>query len=381
MPPVMHSVVGQSRLQWVDAAKGLGIILVVYGHVVRGLVASSGFGDQTALSRIDYAIYTFHMPLFFLLAGLFAQHSYDKGRQAFWIGKLHTIAYPYFLWSLIQGSLLVLFSQFTNSHSSFDRLVNILWTPIAPFWFLYALFLCHALFALFKPLNSSALFLCALSLYLVGELYRFDAYHLSFLSNLDTRSMLNPSHAIHGISMIPDTARGFLYYTIGVLASRRASESNRLAPGWVVPIILAFSLAASAGLLFNIPYETNIPAALLGIAAIVAICRAYSNRLAPIEYLGRRSMPIFVMHITVAAGVRIFLTKFCHIPEFWPNLILGLLLGLVMPCLAYNLANRLGFAGWLGFTSLRGRPALIREAARGPSVEVGQGQEIIEGSK
>jgi len=48
------------RLAWLDAAKGLGIILVVIGHVwTRGPVRD--------------AIYAFHMPLFFLLAGYAAQ--------------------------------------------------------------------------------------------------------------------------------------------------------------------------------------------------------------------------------------------------------------------------------------------------------------------
>lgn len=49
-----------TRLDWVDVAKGLGIILVVMGHVwTRGAMRD--------------AIYAFHMPLFFLLAGYFAQ--------------------------------------------------------------------------------------------------------------------------------------------------------------------------------------------------------------------------------------------------------------------------------------------------------------------
>lgn len=48
------------RLAWLDAAKGLGIILVVAGHVwTRGATRD--------------AIYAFHMPLFFLLAGYSAR--------------------------------------------------------------------------------------------------------------------------------------------------------------------------------------------------------------------------------------------------------------------------------------------------------------------
>ncbi|WP_420144882.1 acyltransferase family protein [Sphingobium sp.] len=50
----------QFRLDWVDVARGLGIIAVVVGHVwTRGPVRD--------------AMYSFHMPLFFLLSGLLSR--------------------------------------------------------------------------------------------------------------------------------------------------------------------------------------------------------------------------------------------------------------------------------------------------------------------
>lgn len=51
---------GRRRLDWFDAAKGLGIILVAAGHVWTG-------------GPVRDTIYAFHMPLFFLLAGYIAQ--------------------------------------------------------------------------------------------------------------------------------------------------------------------------------------------------------------------------------------------------------------------------------------------------------------------
>ena len=46
-----------NRIKWVDIAKGIGIILVIVGHTIA----------------LEYSapIYTFHMPLFFFLSGLF----------------------------------------------------------------------------------------------------------------------------------------------------------------------------------------------------------------------------------------------------------------------------------------------------------------------
>jgi len=54
----------QSRLSWVDVAKGIGIILVVYGHIARGLVSAHLMPDDAVFRMVDSAIYSFHMPLF-----------------------------------------------------------------------------------------------------------------------------------------------------------------------------------------------------------------------------------------------------------------------------------------------------------------------------
>ena len=47
----------EKRIEWVDIAKGIAILLVIIGHTVK-------FGS---LSR--NIIFSFHMPLFFILSG------------------------------------------------------------------------------------------------------------------------------------------------------------------------------------------------------------------------------------------------------------------------------------------------------------------------
>lgn len=66
---IRHAVVAQ-RADWIDAARGLGIVLVVLGHCLRGLVAAGVLADGPVFQIVDRAIYAFHMPLFFLLSGL-----------------------------------------------------------------------------------------------------------------------------------------------------------------------------------------------------------------------------------------------------------------------------------------------------------------------
>ena len=131
----------------VDYARGLGILLVVVGHTLRGVI-NSGLLESSAATRFaDDWIYAFHMPLFFFLSGLFAERSADKGPRRFVADKLRTIAYPYVVWSLLQTSVQILMSRHTNSPASWhDLAIDRLYVPPMQFWFLYALFLCFLLF-------------------------------------------------------------------------------------------------------------------------------------------------------------------------------------------------------------------------------------------
>ncbi|WP_034919501.1 acyltransferase family protein [Gillisia sp. CAL575] len=57
------------RLGFVDIAKGLGIILVVVGHI-------------SPIKQLNQLIYTFHMPLFFLISGMFIRTNYSTKELA-----------------------------------------------------------------------------------------------------------------------------------------------------------------------------------------------------------------------------------------------------------------------------------------------------------
>lgn len=84
------------RLDWIDIAKGIGIILVVLGHTLVPQVRETGFAGFLWIF-----IYNFHMPLFFFLSGyLFEKglfHYTNKGK--FILGKLQYLMLPYLIFS------------------------------------------------------------------------------------------------------------------------------------------------------------------------------------------------------------------------------------------------------------------------------------------
>lgn len=70
----------QSRLDYMDLAKGIGILAVILGHVYKNTV----FGTL---------LYSFHLPLFFLISGYFFHYIPD-----FWVflkKKLRNYLIPY----------------------------------------------------------------------------------------------------------------------------------------------------------------------------------------------------------------------------------------------------------------------------------------------
>ena len=90
-----------SRDDVIDIAKGIGILLVVLGHINHGW--------------LNHLIYLFHMPLFFFLSG----SSLIYARKGFRIGtKIRTIIVPYFTFSIITFLYWLLLEQrFRPIHS------------------------------------------------------------------------------------------------------------------------------------------------------------------------------------------------------------------------------------------------------------------------
>jgi acyltransferase len=81
-----------SRISWVDVARGIGILLVLYGHAI-----------DHEINR--YFIYAFHMPLFFFLSGIVFKPVHDKSLWSVIVKNIKQIIVPYFLFALVTFAL------------------------------------------------------------------------------------------------------------------------------------------------------------------------------------------------------------------------------------------------------------------------------------
>lgn len=62
----------KNRIVTLDIAKGLAITLVVYGHVMQGM-GHRHLIDENFHRFSNTFVYSFHMPVFFFVSGLFSK--------------------------------------------------------------------------------------------------------------------------------------------------------------------------------------------------------------------------------------------------------------------------------------------------------------------
>lgn len=311
-----------ARTRWLDSARGAGVILVVIGHVERGLT-DAGIAASEAFEGFDLALYTFHMPLFFLLAGVNSGRSIAQSWFVLLRRKIVTIVYPYVLWSLVQGSVVAVMAQSTNGEHHWRDLLYIGWRPIGQFWFLYALFL-----------------------YTMGAAsVRHNAVLILIMGTI---AVLAADRA-HPGSPIALGLHHMIFFGVGMAFSQRIIAWRPSHAVWVA----GFSGAAWGlgwqilphGHRFAYLAASALPCAFTGSVFVMA-CVQSTGRLAQsvLAWLGQRAMAIFVLHILAASGVRIALVLADVPVSTTQHIIIGTLCGVAFPCAVQAVAQHLRIA-------------------------------------
>ena len=323
------------RQIWQDRAKGIGITLVVFGHAMRGLTGAHIAPESPAIQTIDYTLYLFHMPLFFLLAGLNVERSARKGAQSFLRDKLHTIVWPYFLWSIAQGLVLVRLSGAVNIPLTYGDLASIGWAPISQFWFLYALMVCHLAYLLLGGRIALVVPLAAIG-FAFSPLAPF----------LPAKILFN-----------------FAFYALGLLAASVLADwlERNSSPAKLAIAGIAFAALVSIGLQTGIAFDSplSLPAALAGIALTLIVANMLGGRVGRLaEVVGRMSMTIYILHLFAAGGARVIMQKLGVPGNVVFYAAATTFVGIAAPMAAHVIFERLGLLAWLGLAAPKRAPAV-----------------------
>jgi fucose 4-O-acetylase-like acetyltransferase len=310
------------RQAWVDTARGIGIILVVYGHALRGHVTSGAFDPVWHADVQDDVIYAFHMPLFFFLAGLFAQRSLAKGAGHFLRDKALTLVYPYFLWSVVSIALGLAAANMVNTAIDAAAIADLWRTPVYQYWFLYALLICQIIMLVTLADWRITALLCLLSAIFGG---------------------------VSGLGIVTVAFAFYYCFGLGILVAPRATQlqaTPAVLGGWALALLSL--LVATYFVDEALPIRLIIVArAVFGSAAVIALAMLVAPYARWLTVLGMASMSIYVLHTIFSAGLRMAL----HATGFENNLValmLGTLIGLGAPLMIWWVARRYEALPWFG---------------------------------
>lgn len=332
----------KSRLYWVDYLKGIAIILVAYRHTLLGIRAS-GIATPDFLENANLVFYSFRMPLFFWLSGIFASLSLRKRTVKQYIeSKFETLMYPYLIWVTIQITLQIILSGFTNSDRSFIDYTYIFYQPrhLDQFWYLPALFNAAMVYTIIKK-------------YVTQNRWVLLSIALVFYFS---------SHYFQNISMISDWMEFYIFFALGDTMSELFFHENVQKffknPVTFLVAVPFFILAQWFYLSHEMYYQTTdamraefLLIALTGCFTMLALAFLWQrfNIFSWLRILGYHSLYIYVIHVMVAAFTRMFLTHVLGIYNVYVVLFTCISMGCIIPVMIYNLFIHNNFA-WFLFT-------------------------------
>ena len=353
-----QKTLGDSRYAWIDYAKGICIILVTFRHVQEGLHAPGAEYLYPGLKFADVFFFSFRMPLFFIISGIFLGGALKKKSVNEYIGgRFKTLVWPLLLWGSIQITLQLLFKGYVNADREPIDYLYLIIRPreIEQFWYLHTLFLTGSLYAILKVWGKFKMIHQVLLGILLFSITGYCRYHALFehLFILDVffyyiffavgdyfgSMILDPKNF-----KIFSSTKTFLIFTPLFVALElyftKINLEHGIGSGYRQP---------------DYYVQNQMPALFLFVGmiggAFLIHCSFLLQKLNILKFIrvvGYYSLSIYVIHLAVTAGTRIFFRQVLHYDNFVMLLIVSTILGIAVPIIVYNITDRLGM--WWLFT-------------------------------
>jgi len=312
----------REREGWVDAARGTAIVLVVLGHVIH-IVEREFSVVMPGMDVLDRVLYSFHVPVFFFLSGLFFAGS-GSGRSGLSLlgQRARRLLYPYLVWSVLQTAVEVVTQQGWQQRLA-PQLLQIIYFPQAHFWFLYVLFFCGAIGIALRGI-------------LVSE--RRTVWTMLVLSLIwYAVHPLLPGGPIKDIGLyLPYFALGYLWSEFG-----RVKVGSRCDLTGVIAVCGLFVCSVMLAVANNSETDVlvRLPIGILGVAAVCSLSYAVclSLKVPLLRYIGRYSLSIYLIHVLAIHA----LFMFVHDISAPLAIVAAMVVGIGLPLAFRDICSRL----------------------------------------
>lgn len=316
--------VAPKRDALVDCLKGYACLLVVIGHIILG-IRNSGLAVPFFSQPAERFIWSFHMALFMFLSGyvykITGEWKGKKSRGHFFLHKALNLGIPYLAFSV----LYIVVNSITPGTNHEKHLSDILFlwkTPVAQYWFLYALLI---LFVLWTVLS---LFLKNWQITLI----LFVFHYIVKFTSLDVGPL--------NYGLIYALVFGLGTFVPSLIIDKWSVIKKSviiLAHILILGIFIAFKLS-------DLPFIDDF-CRLLGISASIALIsvltkngyNGYIKRF--LLFINKYSFPIYLLHTFFTSFVRIALTKI-GIENYWIHCAAAMILGVVCPIIIAMITNK-----------------------------------------
>jgi len=353
-----RKTLGQDRYAWIDYAKGICIILVTFRHVQEGLHPANTPYPYYWLKFADVFFFSFRMPLFFIVSGIFLSGALaKKGVKEYINSRFKTIIWPMLIWGTVQITLQLIFSKYVNVDRKPVDYLNLLIMPrqIEQFWYLHTLFFTGSLYAILKIYGKFTMLhqvLFGILLFSVtgyfryndlgGHFFVFDIffYYIFFVvGDLFGKIILNPDN----YKIFSSTKTFIIFTPLFVLLEfffTRLNMQHGIESGYRQP---------------DYYVQNQLPAFFLIVGiiggAFLIHCSFLLQKLNILKFIriiGYHSLYIYAIHLAVTAATRIVFRNVIHYDNFFVLLVISTVLGIGVPIIFFNVTDRMGM--WWLFT-------------------------------
>jgi len=278
-----------ARVDWVDYAKGICIVMVVMMHSVLGVEAAAG---QTGFMHwVVMFAKPFRMPDFFLISGLFLSVVIDRDWRTYLDRKVVHFAYFYVLWVTIQfGFKAPAFAAGSSWHHVGLLYLESFIEPFGTLWFIYLLPVFFVVTKLSRQIPPAAIWIAA--------------------------AALETAHVATGWTVIDEFCARFVYFYSGYLFATYVfalSDRARARPPLALAGLAVWALIDGA-FVFSGASEWPIVSLALGLAGACAII-LIGTLLARMQWLdflrhcGEHSIVIYLAFFLPMAATRTLLLR------------------------------------------------------------------------
>jgi uncharacterized membrane protein YcfT len=307
------------RMVWVDIAKAISILLVVYHHAIY---AWSEFAGQ-----LDATFTFFRMPIFFFASGMFIKKMMELNFPAFVARRLAPLLYLFLVWSIIKWALIDLFRYlFIRGDLDLSSLLLIFITPPQTLWFIYALAIFSAVAWSARKLSRHAVTTAAVFCTLVQYVGATD-----------------------GSLFLVKLTKFFVWFWLGYVLSDAAQIWSQrrvhpmlllLIPIWLVASFFILN-RSTPSLFWALPL--TITALPVGFLLAVSLSRTKLGN--PLAWIGKNTLPIYVSHF-IALSLMGKAFERLQLPTGVLPTIITAAIAVIFALVGRAIAVRVGF-GWL----------------------------------